>query len=77
MKDNKIVKQIPKSEDGPRVKYTINNNVYLLTWDKIKNKHTLWMIHKNGFEKLTTKNSPLELYNVIDRLENNNEKQNR
>lgn len=72
MKDIKIIKQLPKTEHKT-VRCTINNNIYLLTWDKIKNKHTLWMVHKNGFEKLTTKNSPLELYDIIDKLENKNE----
>lgn len=69
--ETKIVKQIPKSEDGPRVKYTINDNVYLLTWDKTKNKHTLWLMRSNDFQKLTTKNSPVELYNFVDKLEYN------
>lgn len=73
MKDNKILKQIPKTEHNT-VRCIINNHVYLLTWDKTKDKHSLWAVYKNGFEKLATKNSPLELYDAIDKLEDKNEK---
>lgn len=58
-----IVNQIPKSEDGCGVRYTTENNtVYIISQNKKKEKFTLWKELKNGYEKIGTANSPIDLY---------------
>lgn len=61
-------KTIPQTENGPRVRCLINDTEWLVTWNKNTDKHTLWLCNNGEYEKITTKNSPLELYDIIDKL---------
>ncbi len=58
-----VVNQIPKSEDGYGVKYTTESgNEYVISHNKIKRRFTLWKSLEQGYEKLGTANSPIDLY---------------
>lgn len=58
-----IVNQIPKSEDGYSVRYISEfGNEYIISQNTKKEKFTLWKILKNGYEKISTSNSPIDLY---------------
>lgn len=57
------VNQIPKSEDGYGVRYISEfGNEYIISQNTKKEKFTLWKILKNGYEKIGTANSPIDLY---------------
>lgn len=61
-----IVKSIPASEDGQSVRCkTKSGKVYLITQNHGKMRFTLWRVLDDGFEKLTTGNSPYDLYGNI------------
>lgn len=66
---SKIVKTIPSSETGVRVScFTKPNNSgdkYLITHNPLKEQFTLWKCVKDGFEKISTKNNPLEFDKMI------------
>lgn len=64
-----MIKQIPKTETGARTRCIMEKHTYLLTSNPTTGKHTLWRIEANGFEKLSTANSPLEIYDKIEKLE--------
>ena len=58
-----IVKQIPKSDNGHGVLYTkLNGNVYQISNNPIKKRFTLWKVLENGYEKISTSDNPLNLY---------------
>ena len=58
-----IVKQIPKSDNGHGVLYTKSNgNVYQISNNPIKKRFTLWKVLENGYEKISTSDNPLNLY---------------
>lgn len=58
-----IVNQIPKSEDGYGVRYiTESNNEYIISHNTRKARFTLWKDVKNGYEKIGSANSPIDLY---------------
>ena len=61
-----IVKSIPVSEDGQSVRCkTKSGKAYLITQNRSKMRFTLWRILDDGFEKLTTGNSPYDLYENV------------
>ena len=58
-----VVKKLPKTETGHGVQYTTESgNVYVISNDPIKRKFTLWLKSENGYEKISTANSPIDLY---------------
>jgi len=62
----KIVKKIPSSENGPGVSCTTKNGLnYQISQNLEKMKFTLWKVTENGFIKIATANSPLDLDDLI------------
>lgn len=58
-----IVKQIPKTETGHGVQCTtLSGNIYIISNNPLKKKFTLWQEFENGYKKIGTSNSPLDLY---------------
>lgn len=57
-----IVKQIPKTETGHGVHYITSTKEYVISNNPTKAKFTLWKKVENGYEKLGTADSPLDLY---------------
>ena len=62
-----LVKSLPASESGPGVLYrTKSGDEYIISQNPANGKFTLWRDHgKDGYEKLTTGTSPLDLYPKI------------
>lgn len=64
-----IVNQIPKSEDGYGVRYISTKNGmemnYIISQNTKKERFTLWKETKNGYEKISTSNNPVDLYKKI------------
>ena len=57
------VKQIPKSENGHGVLYTkLNGNIYQISNNPVNKRFTLWKVLNNGYEKISTSDNPLKLY---------------
>lgn len=62
----KTVKKIPSSENGPGVSCTTKNGQhYQISQNLEKMKFTLWKVTENGFIKIATANSPLNLDDLI------------
>lgn len=63
---NKIYKDIPRSENGTGVLcITRSGIIYKITQNE-KKRHTLWLVHDDGFEKIASSDSPYDLYDLID-----------
>ena len=63
---NKIVKSIPSSETGTRTScITESGDKYLITQNPLKEQFTLWKCLDDGFEKISTSESPLDFDNII------------
>ena len=60
---SKIVKTIPNSETGVSVECL--NGEYLITQNPLKEQFTLWKCLKDGFEKISVKDNPLEFDKII------------
>lgn len=61
-----IIKSVPTSEDGQSVRCkTKSGKFYLITQNRGKKRFTLWRVLDNGFEKLTTGDSPYDLYGDV------------
>lgn len=57
------LKQLPKTETGHGVEYTTSSgNVYVISNNPIKKRFTLWKEFEDGYEKIGTANSPIDLY---------------
>lgn len=65
----KVVKSIPSSETGSRtICFTKPNELgdkYIITQNPLKEQFTLWKIYEDGFEKITTSDSPLDFDDII------------
>lgn len=58
-----IVKQIPKTETGYGVQCTtLSGNIYVISNNPLKKKFTLWQEFEDGYKKIATSNSPIDLY---------------
>lgn len=65
----KIVKNIPKSEDGHSViQRTVNGDIYHISHNTTTNKFTLWQVVNGGYVKIKTANNPYILYEKIEML---------
>ena len=65
----KIVKNIPKSEDGRAViQRTITGERYYISHNTSINKFTLWHIVNGGYVKIKTADNPYKLYEKIEVL---------
>lgn len=65
MKESKIIKNIPTSDDGPGVvcngKFT-----YIVSHNLKKEKFTLWKKVEDGYERIAIADSPMILYDKIE-----------
>ena len=62
-----IVKSIPSSETGSRVTcITESGSQYIISNNPIKGRFTLWKVIPNGYEKISTSDSPLIFDKIID-----------
>lgn len=62
-----IVKKLPASEYGVGVHCTTKSGKeYQISQCPEKNRHTLWKIVDGGYEKVSTADSPHDLYALID-----------
>lgn len=59
----KVYKNIPSTETG--VQTLCYDGQYLITQCLEKNRFTLWKIRKEGYEKISTSNSPLDFDKII------------
>ena len=65
----KPVKKIPSSENGHATKYTSEKGTeYLVTQNSEKKQFTLWKISPDGYLKIDTAKSPLDLYAIVEAL---------
>ena len=63
---SKIVKSVPNTETGVRTTcITELGEKYLITQNPLKEQFTLWKICEDGFERISTSDSPLDFDNII------------
>lgn len=66
---SRIVKSIPNTETGHIVschtKQKQSGEEYLITECPEKNRFTLWKVLKDGFERISTSESPLDFDDII------------
>ena len=66
---SKVVKSIPSSETGARTtcftKPNESGDKYIISQNPLKAQFTLWKCVKDGFEKISTSNNPLDLNKKI------------
>ena len=63
---SKIVKSIPNTENGVGTScITELGEKYLITQNPLKEQFTLWKIYEDGFERISTSDSPLDFDNII------------
>lgn len=66
VKDAKIVKKLPATENGPGVLCkTKSGQEYTVSWCLEKMRFTLWRKVDGGYQQLGTAKSPLDLYPQI------------
>ena len=69
-KKDAVHQSLPSSEDGHGVLYTaLSGQKYCISQNLTKGKHTLWKCLDNGYQKITSADSPYELYDEINKLE--------
>lgn len=62
----KVVRKIPASENGSGVSCTTRSGQkYQISQSLEKMKFTLWKVVENGFIKIKSANSPLELDDLV------------
>lgn len=63
---SKIAKIIPKSETGAKVTcFTTSKKKYIISQNPITRTFTLWKEVKEGYGKMSTSHSPLDLDELI------------
>lgn len=63
---SKTVKGIPNSETGTGVIcITESSGEYLITQNPLKEQFTLWKVCEDGFERISTSDSPLDFDSII------------
>ena len=63
---SKIVKSVPNTETGTRTSCrTESGDKYLITQNPLKEQFTLWKIYEDGFERISTSDSPLDFDSII------------
>lgn len=66
---SKVVKSIPSSETGARTtcftKPNESGDKYIISQNPLKAQFALWKCVKDGFEKISTSNNPLDLNKKI------------
>lgn len=65
MKESKVVKAMPSSENGPGVVCN-GKYIYIITQDLKKQRFTLWKKVDEGYEKMGSADSPIKLYDKIE-----------
>ena len=62
----KVVATLPKTENGgSTLCRTTSGEEYIVSYNTEKMKATLWKKNSEGLEKISTANSPLDLYDII------------
>lgn len=61
------IKTLPSSEDGHGILYRTQTAEYLISQNTTKQQFTLWKLVDSGYEKLGTANSPIKLYEKIEK----------
>ena len=61
----KLVKFFPSSEEQSVHCYTSSGLEYFITTNKEKHKHTLWKPVQDGYLKISSSDSPYDLYDKI------------
>lgn len=63
---SRIVKKIPKTETGPKVTCTTTSKKqYIISQNPMNKTFTLWKKVSEGYEKIRTTHSPLDLEELI------------
>lgn len=63
----KQLSKLPSSENGTGVTCTtLSGEQYYISQNTEKRKFTLWRIVDGGYQKITTANSPFDLYEKIN-----------
>ena len=63
---SKIVKSIPSTETGVRTScITESGDEYIITQNPLKEQFTLWKVCEDGFERISTSDSPLDFDSII------------
>lgn len=62
-----MTKTLPKSEDGHGVHYITPTAEHVISQNTTKQQFTLWQIVDGGYEKISTANNPLKLYEKIEK----------
>jgi hypothetical protein len=66
-----IYASIPSSENGSGVLYTaLSGQKYNISQNLDKRKHTLWKQVDGGYQRIISADSPYDLYNKIEEIEN-------
>ena len=65
MKESKVIKNLPSSENGPGVVCN-GKYVYIITQDLKKQRFTLWKKVDEGYEKMGSADSPMKLYDKVE-----------
>ena len=66
-----IYQSIPSSENGSGVLYTaLSGQKYNISQNLDKRKHTLWRQVDGGYQRIMSADSPYDLYNKIEEIEN-------
>lgn len=65
-----IYTSLPASENGHGVLYkALSGQHYCISQNLDKQKHTLWKITEDGYQRITNGDNPYELYKEIDKIE--------
>lgn len=62
---SKVVKSIPNTETGAGVTCISSEGEYLITQNPLKAQFTLWKCAEDGYEKIKSSDSPLDLYELV------------
>lgn len=66
IKDAKIVKKLPATENGPGVLCkTKSGQEYVISWCIEKMRFTLWRTVEGGYQQISTAKSPQDLYSQV------------
>lgn len=62
---SKVVKSIPNTESEVGVTCISSEGKYRITQNPLKAQFTLWKCVEDGYEKIKTSDSPLDLYELV------------
>lgn len=65
-KEGKLVKNLPETRGHGVQCKSISGQIYVITHDTEKEKHTLWKEEPEGYRLLAIAESPYDLYPLVD-----------